>query len=408
MPRNTGELMKYFSYILRNARRNPIRSILTVASTAICVFLMMILLSFFAIRDDMNSSWRVRDRLVTLNANAFGGMVPISYVEEIARLDGVVAATPFLWFGGKCQEESLPFAQFGVDPAHVFTIRDEFTVSPDELKAFQEARDGCVIGRKLAEDRRLSIGDGLALKGDGYPVDLNLTIRGIYDGPSDRNLRMCLFRWDYFDDAMKRIAPSSGPASARTARIGRTSGNAGMIFIKCKSADMMASLSRKIDELHRNSDHPTRTQTEEAFGRMFEEMLGDLKGIVRAISLAMLFAVLCVTGNAMAMSMRERATEMALLKAIGFGRGRVLFLVIAESLLVAGSGGMIGSIGCKGLCAIVDVSRFTAGFLPFFSIPWIIVLEGLAVSLVTGLISGIQPAVRAANLSVIDGLRRVN
>jgi putative ABC transport system permease protein len=399
--------MKYFTYVLRNARRNPVRSILTVASTGICLFLMMVLLSFFAIREDLNSPLGVRDRLVTLNANGFAGMVPVSYVDEIARLDGVVAATPFIWFGGKYQEEVLPFAQFGVDPIRVFTIRDEFTICPDQLKAFRDHRDGCVIGRKLAQERGLDIGDALPLKGDVYPVDLNLTIRGIYDGPSDRNLRMCLFRWDYFDDAVKRIAMPSCSDSTRRTVIGRISGNAGMIFIKCNSADTMVTLSQKIDDLYHNSDHPTRTLTEEAFAKMFAEMLGDLKGMVRSISLAILFSVLCVAGNTMAMSMRERTSEVAVLKAIGFDNGRVLFLVMTEAVLVAGLGGMIGSIGCKGLCEIIDISRYSTGFLPFFYIPWHIVLEGLGVSLLTGFISGIYPAVRAANLSVIDGLRRV-
>ena len=194
---------------------------------------------------------------------------------------------------------------------------------------------------------------------------------------------------------------SQRPASARI------SGNAGMIFAKCKNAGAMASVCKAIDDLYRNSDFPTRTQTEEAFGKMFEEMLGDLRGMIRAIGLAVVFSLLCVAGNAMAMSMRERTTEVAVLKAIGFNKGLILFLVLTESVLVAGLGGALGSLGCKALCEVVDISHFTAGFLPFFYIPWNVAFQGLAVSLFVGFASGFLPALRAANLSVIDGLRRV-
>ena len=160
-----GRLMKYLTYILRNARRNPVRSILTIASMGICLSLMMILLSFFAISDEANSSTRIYNRIASLNANGFAGMLPIARVKEIAQLDGVVAVTPFSWIGGKYQDEIMPFAQFGVDPDTVFTVMDELTIPADQLKAFQENKDGCVIGRKLAEDKKLKVGSKLPLEG---------------------------------------------------------------------------------------------------------------------------------------------------------------------------------------------------------------------------------------------------
>jgi putative ABC transport system permease protein len=388
--------MKYFTYIFRNARRNPVRSLLTIASTAICLFLMMILLSFFAISDEVNASTRIFNRIASLNANGFAGYLPIARVDEIRRLNGVIASTPFSWIGGKYQDEILPFAQFGVYPETVFRVMNELTIPDEQLKDFQENRDSCVIGRKLAYDKHLKLGDALPLKADYFPVDLNLIVRGIYDGPSNRDLRMCLVHWHYLDEALKRA-----PMGARSA------GNAGMIFTKCESADDMAPLCKQIDDSYRNSDHPMRTQTEEAFGKMFEEMLGDLKGMIRMISFAVVFSLLCVAGNSMAMAMRERTSEVAVLKAIGFNRRLVLFIVLAEAILVAGLGGAIGTLGSKALCDFVDVAQFTAGFLPFYYVPWTIALEGLAVSLFIGLASGLVPAVRAANLSVIDGLRRV-
>jgi putative ABC transport system permease protein len=397
--------MKYFTYIFRNARRNPVRSLLTIASTAICLCLMMILLSFFAISDEANSSTRIYNRIAALNANGFAGMIPIARVSEIAELDGVLAVTPFNWVGGKYKDRPMPFAQFAIDPKTVFTVMSEFTVPPDELKAFQENMDGCAIGRKLANEEKLSVGDTLPIARATYPVDLNLTIRAIYDGPSNRDLRMCLLRWDYFDELLKKAVFSSGgalrPASARV------SGNAGMIFIRCKSANEMAPLCKQIDDMYRNSEFPTRTQTEEAFGKMFEEMLGDMRGMIRVISLAVIFSLLCVAANSMAMSMRERTSEVAVLKAIGFTRPLILFIVLTEAVLVAGTGGSLGALGSKAFCDLVDLSKYSGGFLPFYYVPWNIALQGVAISLFIGLASGLYPAVRAANLSVIDGLRRV-
>jgi putative ABC transport system permease protein len=399
--------MKYITYVLRNARRNPVRSILTIASMAICLFLTMALLSFFATFEEANASTRISNRVMALNSNGFAGMIPISRVKEIAQIDGVLAASSFAWFGGKYQDEVLPFAQFGVDPDVIFTILDEYTIPADQLKAFQENKDGCVIGRKLAADRQLKLGDTLPLKGDAYPIDLNLTVRGICDGPSNRDLRMCLYRFDYLDEALKRVATGRTRRSSAPSVDAGLSGNAAAIFIKCKNADAMAGVCKRVDDLYRNSDYPTRTQTEEAFGKMFSEMLGDLKHAIYGIGAAVVVSLIFVAGNAMAMAMRERTTEVAVLKAIGFSKGLVLFLVLTESVLVAGVGGAIGALGCKACFEIIDIAPYTAGFLPFFTIPWSITWFGLGASLLIGFVSGSLPALIAANASVIDGLRKV-
>jgi putative ABC transport system permease protein len=387
--------LKHFRYIFRNARRNPVRSILTIASTAICLFLMMILLAFFAINHEVAEESRIYNRIVTMNANGFAGIVPISFVSEVSRMDGVLTATPFFWYGGKYHDEVMPFSQFAVDPEKIFIVMDELKVPPDQLKAFKENRDGCVIGAKLASDRSLKVGDPLPLKGDAFPVDMDLTVRAIYSGPSRTDQRMCLFHFDYFDEAFKRVARKS------------VSGNAGIIFVKCKNSDIMPTLCKKVDDLYRNSDYPTRTQTEEAFNLMFADMLGDLKGAIYGIGLAVVVALLFVAGNAMAMAMRERTTEVAVLKAIGFPKGLVLFLVLTEAVLVAGLGGAIGALGSKAFFDYVDIAPYTGGFLPFFYVSWNIALLGLGVSFLVGLASGLFPAVVAANSSVINGLRKV-
>jgi putative ABC transport system permease protein len=387
--------MKFFTYIARNVRRNPVRSLLTIASVSVSLFLMMIIVSFFTVFESVVGSLKVHNRVIVLSSQGFGGKVPIARVNEIRGMDGIDAATPLAWFGGKFREQRMPFAQFGVEPTEFFKVYDELTLPDDQLRAFAQDKAGCVIGRRLAEDHNLKLGDPLPLKADLFPVDLNLVVRGIYDGPANRDRRMCVFHYDYLDDLMK--------ASSQAA----VSGNAGAVVVKCRSADVMAAIGGRIDREYVNSETPTKTRTEEAFNKLFLDMFGDLKGMVRNIGLAVVFSLLCVAGNAMAMALRERTTEIAVLKAIGFPRGTVLFLVLAEATAVAGVGGLIGTLGTKALFDLVDVSRYTMGALPFFFVPWPTALMGLGVSLLVGFASGVVPAVRAARLSVVNGLRKV-
>jgi putative ABC transport system permease protein len=387
--------MKFLGYIFRNARRNPVRSLLTIASIAVCLFLVMILASYVQINDEIASMAKDSGRLLTMSAQGFGQPVPIARVNEIAAVDGVLATSPFSWYGGKYQEEISPFAQFGVDADTVFTVLDELKVPPEQIKAFQEDKAGCVIGKKLAEDRNLKIGDPLPLDGDIYPFDLRLTIRGLYEAPPKSDQRMCLFHWDLLDEGLKRDFQ------------GRGAGNAGTVYIRLKPGADPAAVCKTIDEMYRNSDSPTKTQTEEAFIRMFSEMIGDLKWYIAMVGMAVVFSLTCVAGVAMAMSMRERTSEVAVLKAIGFRKGQVLFIVLTEAVLVAGIGGLIGSLGAWGLFESIDMGKHSAGFLPFFYIPWSIVIAGIIASLGIGLAGGIVPAVLAARSSVIDGLRKV-
>ena len=168
----------------------------------------------------------------------------------------------------------MPFAQFGVDPDTVFKVMDELTIPADQLKKFQESKDGCVIGRKLADDKKLTVGSKLPLKGDAYPVDLDLTVKGIYDGPSNRDLRMCLVRFDYFDELFKRVVGQL--ERRRTPASARRSGNAGMIFIKCKTADDMADAlqehRRAVSEQRFSDANPDR-------GSVRQDVRGDARGL---------------------------------------------------------------------------------------------------------------------------------
>lgn len=386
--------MKFVGMVLRNARRNPIRAFLTIASLTVSLSLAMVLISFSTLNGEINSSVRGFHRIIVMSAQGFGQPVPFARLNEFRGLPGVDAASPFSWYGGKYNEEVMPFGQFGVDPDSFFQIYDELSIPPDQLKAWREDRAGCVIGRKIAEERKVKVGDPFPLKDGVYPFDLILTVRGIYDGPSNRDLRTCYFQWAYLDEGLKKKGSSSA-------------GNAGIVVVRCKQEGQMAEIGKKIDESTANSDSPTKTQSEEAFGQMFAEMAGDFQWIIVFIGLAVGISLLCVSANAMAMALRERTTEIAVLKAIGFGKRLVVALILSESILIAGIGGLLGAIGIKLFCDVVDLSKYSGGYLPFFYVPWSTAIGGLIVAIGIGVLSGLVPALRASQLSVVNGLRKV-
>ncbi len=386
--------MKFLGYVLRNVRRNPVRTALTIASLTVSLSLVMVLAGFISASSDSASTLKVYNRLVVMNSQGFAQPLPIARVRELKSQPGVKAVSPFVWFGGKYGEEQVPFAQFAIDPSVFRTIFDEYKISDDEYQKFLETRESCIIGKKLAEERGWKVGDQLPLRADLYPFDANFTIVGIFDGPSGRDLRRCLFHWDYLDEKLKQTTQS------------RRAGNAGVIYIKCDDGVDLPQMCKDVDESYRNSDTPTRTQTEEAFALMFSEFLGSIKTLISWIGVAVVVSLVMVAGNAMAMAMRERTTEVAVLRAIGFPKGVVLGLVLFEAVLVAGIGGAFGSIGSKLAFDAYDISKFIPN-TPFFFVPWKAALLGFAVSLVIGFLSGLVPAVIAANTSVINGLRKV-
>lgn len=385
--------MKFLGYILRNVRRNPVRTTLTVASLTVSLALVMLLAGFVTASSESASTLKVYNRLVVMNSQGFARPLPIARVREIAGMPGVKAVTPFVWFGGKYGEEKVPFAQFALDPTAFHEVFDEYTLPDGQYQAFLENPNSCIIGRALAEDRGWKVGGQLPLRADLYPFDSEFTIAGIYDGPPGRDLRRCLFHWNYIYEKLK-------------ATNAEWAGNAGVIYVKCQNGTNLAQLARQIDDSYRNSDAATRTQTEEAFVAMFAEFLGSIRKLITLVGVVVVISLVMVAGNAMAMAMRERTTEIAVLRAIGFGRPLVLGLVLAESVIVAGLGGLLGALGSKLFTDMFDLSGYLM-VVPVYYVPWSAAIGGLLASLAIGLLSGLIPALISANTSVIDGLRKV-
>jgi putative ABC transport system permease protein len=385
--------MKLLVYIWRNVKRNKLRSSLTILSVSFSLALMTILYGYLAMQKVAEREAEKHDRLVVLNKLGFASLLPIAHAERIDKMDGVDAVSPFSWFGGNYKSQRALFAQFGVEPQTIFDIFAEYEIPGDQLAAFKAEQQACVADSTLAEQMGWQIGERIPLEGTIYPQDLDLKLVGLYKGPS--NTGSVWFNWNYLDEALQQT--------------GDFSGNAGSIYVKCKVSDEVAILSEEIDAMFSNTDSATRTRTEAAFQRMFSEMLGDVQAFIRYISVAVVFALTLVAATAMAMSMRERTTEIAVLKAIGFSRQRVLALVLGESTMIACLGGVLGIGGGLGALHMLSQVPIAA---PMFPIPvsalvgvW---LAGLVlVAAAIGCISGVVPAVLAAQLSVVDGLRRV-
>jgi putative ABC transport system permease protein len=379
-------------YIWRNVRRNKLRSALTILSVAFSLALMTVLYGYLQMQEAWGKEAVKHHRIVVMNKQGFSGRLPIAYVDRVRDADGVVSAVPYSWFGGNYMEQQMPFAQFGTDPQHVFQVWNEYRIAPEQLAVWQSDRQGCVVDRRLAEKRQWQIGQRIPLQGTFYPVDLDLKLVGVFDAPQYTD--SLWFHWDYLDEELKRIAADAA-------------GNSGTIFARCDSPAAIAQTCEAIDARYANSPNPTRSQTEAAFAQMFSDMLGNVQAYIRNIALAVIFSLSLVAGNSMAMSMRERTTEVAVLKAIGFSKSRVLSMVLGESTMISLLGGLLGIAaggGCLQLLHGISAQFFPLSLADLLGV-WLVGLISVAIGI--GLVSGLAPAIRAAQLSVVDGLRRV-
>ena len=284
----------------------------------------------------------------------------------------------------------MPFAQNATDTEQFFKVFNDCEIDPDQFRAWHTNRTGCVVDRTTARRRRWKIGEHIPLKGTNYDLDLDLTLCGIYDGPEW--IQGLFFHWDYLDEGLRQ---KDSPLA----------GNAGILFVKAQSAEVIPSVCEAVDRRFANSAFPTWTQSHQAFAQMFSKFLGNVQAYIRNIGMAVVFALTLVAANAMAMSLRERTAEIAVLKAIGFRQGLVLWLVLGESVLISGVGGVLGVIAGQGLWSAGHV--FFPQFFPLSRLAAIVMVYGVAVAIAIGLASGLVPAIRAARLPVVDGLRRV-
>jgi putative ABC transport system permease protein len=379
--------MKFFHLVLANLGRHKRRTFLTIASVALALFLFASLQTVVTTLERASQFGGAR-RLVMTNASGFILPLPLSYANRLSAAKGITNVTWANWFGAKYGDNKTFFAQFAVDPKSYLEMYPELVVPEDQKQAFLQERSAALIGVRLLDKFGWRVGQNITLQGTIFPGDWTFTIRGVYT-PSDAviNDDMMLFHHEYLEE-----------------RIGRP-GMAGWYIIEVDDADNAPAAAKMLDDQFRNSSAPTKTGTEQAFNASFATMWGNVSLLMGTIGLAVVFAILLVTANAMMMSARERTGEVAVLKTIGFTDRTLFQLVMVEAGFIALTGALIGLGGAK---LLYKLTNFNAGgFLPGFDVTTRTLLIGTGIALLLMLASGLVPALRAARLPVVQALRRV-
>jgi putative ABC transport system permease protein len=379
--------MKFFRLVLAQLLRKKVRTTLTIGSFTVALFLYGLLVT---IRGAFSGGADVAgvDRLTVINKTSLIMPLPFSYRDRILRVPGVSGVTYATWFGGVYQDEKNFFPQFGVDKDTWFDVYAEYVLPKDQREAFLRDRQACLAGKNLAKRFGFKVGDRLPLRGTIWPGAWEFNVAGIYEGNRPEvDTTGLLFRFDYLEERRQ---------------FGK--GTVGWYVVRLANPDDAVKVTRTIDEGFANSPFETLTQTEKAFATAFAKQMGNIEFLVMTIGSVVFFTLLLVTGNTMAIAVRERTGELAVLKTVGFSGPGVLALILAEAVLIAGQGGLIG----LGLAKLFTLGGDpTRGLLGTFYLSWGSLGLGFMLALGVGAVAGILPAVAAMRLRVADALRRV-
>jgi putative ABC transport system permease protein len=381
--------MKFFPLLWSSLWRKKIRTIFTLLSIFVAFLLFGILMTIrtaFSFGVDIAGV----DRLVLIHKVSLIMPLPVSYHARLSATEGVKLATHQTWFGGVYQEPANFFAQMSVDPEPFMQMYPEFKLPPEQMKAWLDDRQGAVVGVDLAKRFNWKVGDRIPIIGtiwqpkSGQVWDFNIV--GLYDGEPGVDKTQFFFRYDYLDEN----------------RAGGQ-GLVGWYVVKINDASQAQQMGAKFDGMFANSSAETKTTTEKGFVEGFAKQVGDIGAIMIAITVAVLFTMILVAANTMAQSVRERTSEVGVLKTLGFSNGSILALVLGESVLIAVLGGALG-LGAAWL--FVQQGDPTNGMLPIFMLPARDLAVGGALVVTLGLLAGLLPALNAMNLKITDALRR--
>jgi putative ABC transport system permease protein len=384
------EIMTLGSFVLRNAFRNKRRSLLTMVSISFSLLLLTLMIciwrSFYVDQVAPEASRRV----ITRDRVSLAFFLPAFYRDKIRSIQGVSAVAPLTWFGGRYIDERPEhfFAQLATDPDEYLKVASDKIVPPDELKAWQQDRAGALVDITLAKKYGWKIGDHITLQGTIFPANLDLTIRAIYHRDPPQNA--LYFNAKYLEEAVPWFK-----------------GQAGWYSTQIASAEDVSRVSQEVDDMFRNSPLQTKTESEKAFQLGFVASLGNIKAFILGICGAVVFTIMLVSANTMAMSVRSRTREVAVLKTIGFTKGRVLSIFVSESVALAVAGGILGV-----LAAVPVIYFLTRGFIAL-GVPLAMKVNvqtaglSLLVALTLGLVSGYLPAFNASRMNIVDGLRHI-
>ena len=378
------------SFIVRNTFRNKRRSLLTMVSISFSLLLLTLMIciwrSFYVDQVAPEASRRV----ITRDRVSLAFFLPAFYRDKIRSVQGVTAVVPMTWFGGRYIDDRPEhfFANVATDPDEYLKVASDKIVPPDQLKEWQRDRAGALVDITLAKKYGWKIGDHITLQANIFPVNLDLTIRAIYHRDPPQN--SLYFNAKYLEEAVPWFK-----------------GQAGWYAAQIDSAEHVSRVSKEVDDMFRNSPLQTKTESEKAFQLGFVASLGNIKAFILGICGAVVFTIMLVSANTMAMSVRSRTREVAVLKTLGFTRRRVLSMFVGESVALAIAGGVLGI-----LTAVPVIWFLTRSFIAL-GVPLAMKINGptaglsLAVALTLGLVSGYLPALSASRKDIVDGLRHI-
>lgn len=382
--------MKFANLIFANLFRKKIRLALTIGSFAVALFLFAFL---GVVRDAFGRGADVAgaDRLVTINRTSIINTIPLSYRDKMLRIPGVKVITHNNWFGGVYKDEKNFFPQFVIDPENQRQVFPEFTVPDDQWDKFVKDREGAIVGARTMERFHWKIGDRVPIKTTLYGGgSWEFNIDGVYHGkrPQDDETQFW-FQWDAFEERVPE----------------RLKGQIGWYVLRVDNPDDSPRIAKAIDAEFANSPYETKTETESAFAAGWVKQFGNIQFLIVTIGTVVFFTLLLVTGNTMAISVRERTAELAVLKAIGFSDRTILFFVLGESLVIALIGGLLGLT--LAILAIPVLANALNGMLPALVLSPALIVFGLFTALAVGIVSGILPGIGAMRMRVVNALRRV-
>lgn len=382
--------MKYLRLLKVSLLRKKFRTALTIGSFAVAMFLFGVL-AVVQLAFNQGVEIAGADRLIVMNKVSFIQPLPIAYMDELARTPGIKQVTHSTWFGGIYQDEKNFFPQFAIDVPTWRQMYNEFNVPDDEWKTFENDRQGAIVGEGTAKRFGWKVGDRVPIKGAIYVGNWQFNIDGIYTGSRKADdTSQFWFHYDYLNES---IAAASSFKNV-----------AGWYIVRLNNPDDAASVISKIDTSYSNTTWQTKTATEKNFYADFAKQMGNIQLLILSIGGVVFFTLLLVTGNTMAIAVRERTGELAILKAIGYSDGFVLAYVLLESVTIALLGGILGIAAAKLFTLGGDP---THGMLPLFYLPMNRMGTGIATALVIGALAGVIPAVTASRLRVVEALRKI-
>jgi putative ABC transport system permease protein len=387
--------VKYAGLVFANLGRNKLRSLFTAGAIALAVLLVCLLMTMPAGLDRLLSDLGSNTRISVHNKAGLVYSMPQSFTRKVRQLDGVVGAVAMTWFGGAYEEAGrVTFPNFAVEAEHVESVYPDYKFTPGAVDEFVRHRDGAIVGRKIMRQYGWKAGDRITLRSTVWPANLDVRIVGEI---ADDNAPMLWINRNYLDETLK--------AAGRGGL-----GIAGIIWVRVDRPERAGPLMSEIDEMSRNSESPTASETEKSF---ISNFFGSLKGFVTIILIVTALVSLCIVfiaANTASMAVRERSGEIAVMKAMGFGRGAIFGTLLAEAALLSG---VAGALGVAAAVALTRGLKVVSGLGPAlgplgnFVVTREVVVAGLGLSLLVGLLSGLLPALGAARKPVVEALREV-